>query len=221
MRFVVCLLALVPTYADADCAMMGLAPKVLTQPDTVLAPDGGIVVAAVSVERGSLEDGDHAVQSKWKLVAPKAAIVPTIDKLAPGLAVYSSKNADAFELHDDNNTALVKATRSTIARGKLDAPKVKTIKYDAPLSRRMVKRIEVVLDGPKPPGVIALVLADAKGKPKSWGLAEGAVFYPYLQRDCLTLPNGTQPSAKGDKVTLFWVDESGRKSAFTKPMTIK
>ncbi|MBA3499454.1 MAG: hypothetical protein H0T65_03720, partial [Deltaproteobacteria bacterium] len=54
-----------------------------------------------------------------------------------------------------------------------------------------------------------------------WGPTAGSVFYPYLQRDCLTLPNGTVPSKKGDKVTLFWVDAHGRKSAFTKPMTIK
>jgi hypothetical protein len=220
MRFVVLLIALVPVRAEADCAMMGLAAKVLTQPDTVLAPDGGIVVGAVSEERGSLESGDIAIQKSWQIVVPKGTITPAIDTLAPGLAVYKS-NVDAFELRDGDGTTLVKATRSSTTRGKLDAPKVKTIKYDAPMSRRMVKRIEVVLDGPKPPGVIALVLADAKGKPKSWGPAEGVVFYPYLQRDCLTLPNGTTPSAKGDKVTLFWVDESGRKSAFTKPMTIK
>ena len=212
------LAVLVPIRANADCALMGLVPKVLTKAET-LAPDGGIVVGAVSQDRGPMENGDIAVQTAWKFVVPKGTITPTIESFAPGLAVYKT-SADAFELQDDAGTSLAKATHGD-KRDKLAAPKVKSIKYDAPISRRSVQRVEVTLDGAVPAGVIALVLADAKGKPKSWGLAEGSVFYPYMHRDCLTLPNGTVPSGKGDKVTLFWVDEHGRKSAFTKPVVIK
>lgn len=200
--------------------MLGLVPKVLTKADAVLAPDGGVVVAAVSQDRGPLASGDIAVQPAWKFVVPMGTITPAIESLAPGLAVYRT-SADNFELKDDTGTSLVKATHGPAKVDKLAAPKVKSIKYDAPISRRSIQRVEVILDGPPPPGVIALVLADAKGAVKSWGLADGSVFYPYLQRDCFVLANGTVPSRRGDKVTLFWIDEHGRKSAFTKPIAIK
>ena len=199
--------------------MIGLVPKVLSAPDLALPENGGIVVGAVAEDRGPLESGDIAIQKDWKFVVPRGTIEPAIDSLAPGLAVYKT-SADTVELQNAKGETLAKATRAG-KRDKLAAPKVKTLKYDAPLSRRSIVRIEVTLDGPAPAGAIALVLADAAGKPKSWGPVAGAVLYPYLQRDCLTLPNGTEPSKKGDKVTLFWVDEAGRKSAYTKPMTIK
>lgn len=220
MRLALLLVLLVPAAADADCAMMGLQPKILTTPDAVLAADGGIVVGAEAVvQGGSLADGDVAVQPAWRFVVPKGTLAPQIDVLAPGLAVYRA-SYELLELVDGDGKALAKAKRS-MKRDKLPAPKVKSIKWDAPMSRRQIQRVEVTLDGPPPAGAIALVLADAKGKSKSWGTVAGTVFYPYLSRDCLTLPNGTVPSKKGDKVTLVWIDDSGRKSAFTKPLVIK
>ncbi len=219
MLALIAVLALAP-YAAADCALMGITPKVLTKPDAVLASDGGIVVGAIPEDRGKLEDGDIAVQPTWRFVVQRGTITPAIESLAPGLAVYRT-SADAFQLKNDKAETLSSVTRTADKRAMLTAPKVKSIKYDAPISRRSIVRIEVTLDGTAPAGVIALVLADAKGKPKSWGPTDGAVYYPYSQRDCFALPNGTVPSKKGDKVTLFWVDEHGRKSAFTKPMTIR
>ena len=211
----------VPTQAAADCALLGLVPKVLSAPDVALAADGGIVVGAVSEDRGPVDDGDAAVQPAWTFVVPMGTITPAIESLAPGLAVYKT-SADAFELRSGDGATLAKATRSDgDKRPKLAVPKVTSIKYDAPMSRRSIVRVEVKVEGGAPPGAIALVLADAKGKARSWGPATGGMFYPYLQRDCLTLPNGTVPSRKGERVTLFWVDASGRKSAFTKPMTIQ
>jgi len=220
MKLALLALLLVPAQAAADCALMGLVPKVLSAPEAVLAADGGIVVGAVSEDRGPLQSGDIAVQPAWRFVVPKGTITPAIESLAPGLAVYRA-STDTLVLENDQAETLAKATLTADKRPKLAAPKVKTIKYDAPISRRSIQRVEVTLDGAAPAGVIALVLADAKGKPKSWGPAAGTVFYPYLQRDCFVLPNGTVPSKKGDKVTLFWVDEHGRKSGLTKPLTIK
>lgn len=219
MKILALLALLLPAAADADCALIGLTPKVLSAPDVAIADGGGIVVGAVSEDRAPLDNGDIAVQTDWKFVVPKGTITPAIESLAPGLAVYKT-TADTVELQNATGEALAKATRAA-KRDKLAAPKIKEIRYDAPISRRSVVKVEVTLDGTAPPGAIALVLADAKGKARSWTKAEGTVLTPYYQRDCLALPNGTQPSKKGDRVTLFWVDASGRKSAFTKPMTIK
>src|SRR5687767_3216314 len=88
----ICAIVFAPATAAADCALMGLAPKVLSQPDTVLAPEGGFVVGAVSIDRGSLEDGDIATQVSWKIKGPKDSIVPMIETIAPGLAVYRANN---------------------------------------------------------------------------------------------------------------------------------
>jgi len=80
----------------------------------------------------------------------------------------------------------------------------------------------VTLDGPPPAGVVALVLADAKGKPRSFGLVADAAteIQVYAHGRCGVVPNGTVESSIGDKVTLFWVDASGRKSPASKAMTI-
>lgn len=217
--FALALAFVVPGHADADCALIGLVPKVLSAPDVVLADDGGIVVGAIAEDRAPLDRGDVAVQKAWRYVLPRGAFEPGIEALAPGLAVYKT-GAVVLDLRNGKGETLARATRGG-KRDKLAAPAIKSIRYDAPISRRQVVKVEVTLDGQVPAGAIALVLADAKGQPRSWTKAEGTVLTPYYQRDCLTLPNGTVPSKKGERVTLFWVDASGRKSAFTKPMTIK
>jgi len=214
------LVTLAPVTAHADCALTGLVPKVLSRPDVVLAPDGGLVVGAVSEDRGSLDPGDVAIQNQWRFAGTKQAIEPTITTLAPGLAVYRA-DLDALELQDDHGGSLAKATRGTAKRTRLAAPRLASLIYEAPLSRRSIQRVAVTLDGEAPSGAIALVLADAKGKPRSWGPVAGTVLYPYQHRDCLTLPNGTASSAKGDRVTLFWIDEHGRASARTRVQIIK
>lgn len=209
-----------PAPAAADCAMMGLAPQVLTAPDAALATDGGVVVASMSVERGHLADGDVAIQPAWRFVAASGTLRPAIQSLAPGLAVYRTTTAEPVELRDGAGGVRIEVTRAG-EQPRLAAPKVKTLRYDAPISRRSVQRVEVTLDGEPPPGALALVLADAKGRPRSWGTVAGTVLYPYNQRACDAMPNGTIPSRTGDRVTLFWVDAHGRKSASTRPLRIR
>jgi len=209
--------------ASADCAITGVAPRVLTAKDAVIPSDGGILVAAESVSRGSLDKGDVAVQKGWRVHIGNDTLKPPIDSLAPGLAVYrvSSPNAYKIDLEDDQKQVLVSIKPAKGSADKLAAPKVKKVTYDAKSpDYHGYEQILVDLDGGVPAGMVAMILADEHGKAKSFGLVAGSQVHPYEHHACDTLPNGTVPSKKGDKVVLMWVDESGRVSAATAAFTI-
>jgi len=76
LRALAIVAVLVPATAHADCAMWGLAPKVLTPTNGVVATDGGIVVAAVPEARADLAPGDPAVQSGWRLRIAGSLVKP-------------------------------------------------------------------------------------------------------------------------------------------------
>ena len=208
---VACLLA-TPALAAADCAMLGLVPKVLNDGSTITA-DGGFVVAAVSEDRGPIAKGDVAADTGWLLGKKQK---PAVIKLAPGLAVYQTGGV-ATELLD--GTKPVARLAGVAKRDRLEAPKVTTILYEHRRGRRMVSRVIVQLET-VPPGAVALVLADDKGKPRSFGLVKGTTVDAFLSRDCLVLPNGTVPSETGDSVKLAFVDDAGRLSASTAAIKI-
>jgi hypothetical protein len=214
---------LVPATAHADCAMWGLAPKVLTPANGVVASDGGIVVAAVAESRGDLAPGDAAVQTGWRLRVGGSLVKPPIDKLAPGLAVYRAAVANSYKLElEDEKHAVVATVRPARDGGDaLAAPKLRRVWFDKLTGKRGGTRVGVELDGGTPAHAIALVLADAQGTPRSWALVDGSpTLYPYVTGDCRALPNGTIPSKPGDKVTLYWIDDAGRKSPASKPIEI-
>jgi hypothetical protein len=225
-RLVILLAALgsVPSLARADCARWGLAPKVLTPAGAVVPRDGGVVVAAIPEEQGKLDPGDAAVQAGWRIRFGSDAVKPPIDVLAPGLAVYRVAVANAFQVALTNGDSVLATVRST--RDKLEslaAPKVARVWFEQPRSRRSTTRIGVELEGDAPAGAVALVMASDQGVPRSWALAgagAGRTFYPYSAGDCRALPNGTLPSKAGDKITLFWVDSVGLRSAATGPIQI-
>jgi len=216
-------LSLAPSLARADCARVGLTPKVLTPASAVVPRDGGVVVAAVPEPRGKLDPGDAAVQSGWRVKIGGDSVKPPIDVLAPGLAVYRVAVANAFKVELSNGDAVLATVRVT--RDKIDplpAPKITRVWFEQ-ASRHSTTQVGVALDGDIPAGAVALVLADDQGVPRSWGLATaaaGSKLYAYGARNCEVLPNGTIPSKAGDKVTLFWVDSTGMKSAATKPIQI-
>lgn len=214
MRYLVLAVLLFPDAVSADCAAIGLSAKVLN-PDATIIVDGGLVVAAVPEHHGPMSKGDAAIETGWKL---RDGSKPVVKSLAPGLALYRVAPGDE----------LVDAAKKVVARvkgsAKLDAvpaPKVKAIKYEHQLGRRSMSRVTVDLVGAAPDRAIAIILGDAKGTPRSWGLVEaGKPIYAFLSRDCLTLPNGTVPSKDGDMVKLWFVDDAGRPSAMTAAIKI-
>ncbi|MEO8703014.1 MAG: hypothetical protein ABI867_23410 [Kofleriaceae bacterium] len=222
MRLAVFLaLVLVPAPAVAKCARMGLAPSVLTPADSAITIGGGIVVGATDAQGDQLDPGDVAVQPTWRFAG--VATAPVIDLIAPGLAVYRlPATATKATLEDAKHGVRVRVTVGDDKPLVLDAPKPKAIKHTAGMGRRPFTHIVVELREAIPPGAIAIVLADAAGKPRSWhrvdaGAMTASVFD--ISR-CRVLPNGTIESKGGDLVTLFWVDRAGRKSPASKPFAI-
>lgn len=212
-------LAAASTPVAARCARMNQQPVVFTA-ETVVTADGGIVVGTREVQWDQKDKGE-AVQKSWRLRAGGRVLTPSIDVIAPGLAVYRlpAKLAAAVLVDGKKVVAKVKLADKLAT---IDAPKVVSIVHTQRMGRRSSVDVVVNLDGTAPPGVVALVLVDATGKARSWG---EAMYHEeripvFNQSSCGVLPNGTVASVPGDEVTLFWVDMAGRVSPPSKPVVI-
>lgn len=209
--------------ASADCAAWGLSPKVLTAPNTTFDgnPNSGILVAAVPEAQGKLDTGDAAVQPTWRFKGRKAA--PVVHSIAPGLA--SIQTMEGGELVDGSGKSLV--TVKVVITKKLvwipPPPVIKAIRHVG--DRRgyhSSEHVVVEFADPLPTDTVAVILLDAKGKPKSWGLAKSpnTLVDVYTSGDCIALPNGTIPSKAGDTVMVKLVATNGRVSQPTAPIKV-
>jgi hypothetical protein len=221
MKLALLAVAVLAADAHADCAMYGLAPKVLTPANAVVPSDGGIIVAAEPEQGGKLDPGDPAVQP-WKIRAGADTLRPPVESIAPGLAVYRVAMPNAFKVELFDGAKVVATVRPARGSGdRLAEPKVKQAWFEEQHARHGSSSVRVELDAPVPAGVVAIVLADAKGA-KSWGpVTENTnIVVPFSSPDCVALPNGTRPSRSGDKVFLMWVAADGRVSSASKTLTI-
>lgn len=200
--------------ADAKCAMMGLAPQVMTPTGAAIAKDGGILVGVIDERDGELETGDAAHQPGWRIKVGSQASEPKIVSLAPGLAVYKLP-ADAKDavLIDHKRATIGSVTLAATAPAALVAPKIKKATYAARGGKRPFANLDIELDK-APQGGLAIVVTDAAGKPRSWGKLEAgkSTVRGFELRRCRVLPNGTIESKPGDQIKVFLVDASGRKS---------
>jgi hypothetical protein len=212
---VVVLASLVAPDADAKCAMMGLAPEVLTPKSAVIAPEGGIVVGAVSEQDASLDDKDAAEQPGWRLRVGSRVEQPVTLTLAPGLVVYKLPDAAKDVALINDRRAMVGNVSVGPKTAVLGAPKIKKIVHEARQGKRPFATVQIELSAPAPAGVIALVIADSKGKTRSWGQAQPGTtsVFGYERRRCQVLSNNTVESRPGDKISVYWIDAGGRKSA--------
>lgn len=215
-----------PRIAAADCASVGLVTTVATPANATLPADGGVVVIATYDRHGSFAAGDRAVHPEWRLRDGAARVAPTIDAVAPGLAVYRlgarAGKPGPIELEDDHHAVVATVAHAEGKRAALAAPVVKALVYRAQLSRHGGTTVTATLDRPPPADAYALVIADAKGGGRSWTpVVPGALDQtPYAHEGCAALPNGTVGSVPGDKVVLFWVDAGGRRSAASAPIAV-
>lgn len=215
---VVC--ALAPA-AEAKCAVMGLKPSVLTPSGATVAPDGGLVVGAIDADDDAADSGDPASQTGWRLRLGSRVASPTLVPLAPGLVLYKLPPSTKDAQLTDDKRATVGSVTVGASTPTLPAPKLKQLAHESRLGRRPFGRVTIELAGPAPDGAIAIVLADAKGKPRSWGkVVKGEKLRGYDRSRCRVLANETVESKPGDRVTAFWVDASGRKSALSAVTTV-
>jgi hypothetical protein len=201
------LLVLAPRSIDAKCAISGISPD-------VLASTSAVVVGFEHDDRGKHEPGDVAVRADWKFREAGTVVAPAIDPIAPGLAVYRFPTSAAATVTLEDGAKKTIATLVPTKAAGLKAPRVKKLVLEERHGRRPFARVTVTVDGGAPDRAIALVLADAKGKPLSWGrVTAGATSIEVLSRGrCQTLPNNTVVAQAKQQVTLFWVDDTGAKS---------
>jgi hypothetical protein len=122
----------------------------------------------------------------------------------------------------DGTNVIAKVTTIRTQPAQLTAPKVKGVRHEKTIGRRASAYTMVALDGAVPEGVVAMVLADAKGKARSFGLVskDAKEVTVYAHPRCGVVPNNTVESKVGDKVTLFWVDANGRRSPASRAVTV-
>lgn len=214
------LLVLAPD-ADARCAPLGLRVTITTPANTTIPADGGIVVAAASGVDRDMTKGD-VKQTGWRFRDGELLVEPTIDVIAPGLAVYRYPAAKGkLELEDDDHAVVATMAMTNDKPALLAAPRVKKIVSTKSLGRRGSTIVEVVLDGAAPATAVAIVAVGANGRSLSFGtVAAGQKLVIYEQQRCLLVSNGTIEPRAGERVTVFWVDAMGRKSPATKPIAI-
>ncbi len=201
--------------ASADCAMVGLAPTVLSPTNSTIT--AGVVVGSIGVQGAKLEKGDVAVQKDWKLKKGK----PTIKTIAPGLAIYNAPADD--ELFDASGKSLYKFKVST-TKPTLTAPTVTKATHSGKRNGyHEPERIQLEFASPLPANVVAVILHDVKGTPRSWWTTSAGAkqIYGFFQMDCVPLPNGTVMSAVGDSIKISYVDASGAVSPPSAAITIK
>ena len=102
----------------------------------------------------------------------------------------------------------------------LGAPVVKQVISKQWRGRKPATDVVVVLGGAAPATAVAIIAYDAKGKAMSFGAVTKDELVVYSQHRCETLPNGTVEPAPKQRITLAWVDENGRVSAKSKPVTV-
>ncbi len=212
-------LSLAAPAAGADCMFSGLTAKPVTAANTALPADGGIVIAALPDNAGKLDPGDAALEHPFVIKGVNKSIARV---LAPGLVVVPvpPKTTDLYD-QAGKSVLAIKTTADKVPL--LPAPSVSTVESITRRTRRGSARVMVAFDK-LPTGAIAVVLSDAKGKPRSWGLVEAAPdkrIAAFNSGDCQAMPNGTLPSKNGDQVIIQLVDAYGRLSAPTKLITVK
>ena len=220
--------------AAALCISMGLQASVLTTRDTVLPPDGGVLVGYQSGRDNDDTSGDPSNQPGWTASEGKATIALSRVSLAPGLSVYRPAAGTGGELilKDKKGTALGRFTRDPkAARSTLGAPRPKSLAVSVEQVRRgnRVHAVAHLLAAPPRLAFALIVYRIDKDSAKALSfvrlpdthdeLTELDVFEDAGR--CGTLPQGSVPPAAGDKIGLAWADAYGRVSPISAPIVVK
>jgi hypothetical protein len=202
------------------CPMFELALEVL-RPEAEVTGDGGIVVA--EVPRMANARPTPPDFSKWRVRGTKLGVPDSVE-VAPGLRIVKPPaSAPSFTLElagkVKGKARLVKAMPFV-----LPAPALARVVSGSTTAKHVTRYVTAFPTQPTPKGAIALVLVNAKGKPISWGRtgdsADRVVVYSTEGGCVTTFSNGTEIAQPGDKVTASWIDNAGRRSAASAPITV-
>ena len=213
------------TGAALACPPPLLTDVPLTKDGTQIPPGGGVVMATVNGRGGGIE------QNAGRLVAGKTDVETTHEYLAPGLSVLVPKPQAnrTIELASFSGKPILRVTQTGVAP-KHAAPKVAKVHSTAPPVRpskepprpRMYEptsQLTVELAEAPPDDVLAIVVFQGN-QGIAWAAPEPKqTTYSFWAggKRCVPGP-GTVPQRA--KVTLGYVDLSGRVSVLTKAITV-
>ncbi len=207
----------------------------MTANGTELPRGGGVLVALSDGGDWDAPAQPDLMKTGWMFVDGGKSIAPTIRILAPGLAVYEPpEGTTAIELSDGKRTL---ATHPRTAAKPvlpvlpvLPAPVVTAVDYvtsSIPVGPRQSARNTVTaqLTGTRPDNAVAIILF-AAGKPASWTTAfsyagpKGPIELWHTTGRCETAIPGLASTPAGTKVTVAWVDASGRLGATSRELVV-
>ena len=214
-----------PAHADAGSCRDngGFQPRVLSGTDLWLGSDGGVVVG---LEPSFVSTGTN--ERPTLVFRDDSGDVAAVKKtLAPGLVVYRRPAKDTRGLRFDSREV-------HRLEGKplplLDAPSVHDVQYTGGARINGIgaatgdpARVVAHLDGDPPDGVLALLVLDKDGSPRSWvrAPADGGAYTLYSPPGrCVGMMPGTIVSSAGDHVRFAWVDAEGRLSKLSSTFAI-
>lgn len=211
-------LAATPHAHANSCATIPHKPSVLTPAATALRPGGGIAVAYVS---GTGFVGDPF--AIWQL---RDTGKPVVRHVAPGLDVLLTDGPAVLE--DEHHAVVLRVDRAAPA-----AASAKPVAAPAPTAALLTamgtiadqwRASHLLIRVTVPRDVVALVMFDATGKDAwAWSIARAPAteVVVFEGGSCSNNPEGTREPFAGEKIRLAWLDESGRLSAPSAPITIK
>ena len=213
------------------CAVEPFGPVPISNGGVAIAEGGGVIVAQ---DLGGGRGKDERVeQPGWRIKDVNDLKKPMIKTIAPGLAVYQlpAGGGATLTLVDDAQQAVFEIRRALAPRDLLPAPKVSKVEYKATTTKRgpasMTSTTVRATFEAAPTNTVALVLYEVDGATpiaRTWSrVTDGAKeSYVYVSGGrCRPGIPGQQPSAKGTKVQLAWLDSSGRLSPPSKTITVK
>jgi len=223
-----------PPVDAGPCAVPTIGAVSATKPNAVVQDGGGVIVTLGRVDGPSDEVVRAPVsdvsRDDWRFVDGGKLVKPTIDKIAPGLAVYRlpDSKSTSYVLETAKHTKIVSVKRA-LDRGTTVLPAPVVVgggQVDFPPMQRGGggSVVTVHLVAPAPKGAFVLIAYGPDGVARSSGTPEPGskdVSIWHTRDRCETEAPGTLPSSIGEKITVAWLDESGRLSAKSAPIEIK
>lgn len=203
----------------SPCPVTGLDARVMTPAGAVIEDGGGLIVSAVSGVGVYDPKRDPLRPASWHLMGTDPRATATIETIAPGLVVYRlPAGTGAVSLLGGTRTLLTVRRSADRDASLLAAPMPTSIDWSRDLGFRDIHedRIVVHLIGAAPRGAVAMVAYGEDGTPRSWGEvqpnAADVVVFASPGR-CQFLPEGVVESQPGQRISVAWLDASGRRSA--------
>lgn len=204
-----------------------LVPQSMTPADTVIEDGGGVMVhAALGDAQGNERLPDVTHQTAWRFRDGTKLVAPTIETIAPGLSVYRLPPAGAKLVLETDKHAEITHVKRSADRGAalLPAPMPTSIEWERRTSfRSSTDLVTVHLIAPAPAHASAMIIYGPDKVARSWGVVthgnKEVVAYASGGRCSMAIP-GNAPSNLGDRVTVAWVDASGRVSAASRDLEV-